>query len=113
METGPSAGLTAIISVPTAAAARPARPIFAVMAAVVFGLTIRMRMRPILHHSLAGIRSVTSLPGLKHKNDEQRQENDEKGNGARQCSQRINVRLRDGRRQALQIKGQRIDRADG
>src|SRR6267154_4569925 len=113
METGPSAGLTAIISVPAAAAARPARPILTVMAAVVFGLTIRIRMRLVLHHSLAGVRSVASLPGLKHKNDDQRQENDEKGNGARQRSQRINVRLRDGCRQALQIKGQCIDRADG
>src|SRR5882757_2902956 len=113
METGPSAGLTAIISVPAAAAARPARPIFTVMAAVVFGLTIRMRMRLVLHHSLAGVRPVTPLSRLEHKNDGQRQENDEKGYGTRQCSKRINVRLRHGCRQALQIKRQRIDRADG
>src|ERR1700716_1834930 len=112
METGPSAGLTAIISVPAAAAARPARPIFSVMAAVVFGLTIRMRIWLVLHHSLAGVRPVTPLSRLQDQNDDQRGENHEKGYSARQRSKRIDIWLRHGRRQALQLKRQGVDGPD-
>src|SRR5258708_11232258 len=113
METGPSSGLTTIISVPAAAAARPARPIFSVMAVVVLGLTMRIRIKQVLHHSLAGVRSVPSLSRLQHENDDQRRENHEKGYAARQCSKRIDVRLRHGGCQALQFKRQGIDRSDG
>src|SRR5262245_25803146 len=44
METGPVEDVTASISVPAAAASSAARAIVAVMAAVVLGLTTRMRM---------------------------------------------------------------------
>src|ERR1700684_4614183 len=104
MEAGPSPGLTAMISVPTAATARAALPIFSVMAAVVFGLTTRMRMPVVLHHSLAGIRAVALLPRPKHQNDDQGRENHQKGHAAGQRSERVNVRLGDRRGQALQLQ---------
>src|SRR5688572_13136175 len=44
METGPPAGLQATISVPAAAAARAASPIFPVMLSVVLGLMTLIRM---------------------------------------------------------------------
>ena len=43
MLSGPMTGLTARTSVPGDAAVRPAAPIFSVIEAVVFGLTINMR----------------------------------------------------------------------
>src|SRR5271168_5224919 len=113
METGPSAGLTAMISVPGAATARAAAPIFSVMAAVVFGLTMRMRMARILHHSLAGIRAVTPLPGLQHQNDDQSSEDHQERYRAGQRAQRVNIRLGDGGGEALQFQRQGVDGADG
>src|ERR1700733_6052031 len=96
MEPGPSAGLTAMISVPGAATARAAVPIFSVMATDVFGLTMRMRMERTLHHSLARIGAVTPLPGLQHQNDDQSGKDHQERHRAGQRAQRINVRLGDG-----------------
>src|ERR1700689_3285601 len=106
MKTGPSAGLTAMISVPGAATARAAAPIFSVMATVVFGLTMSMRMERTLHHSLAGIRAVTPLPGLQHQNDDQGGEDHEKRHRAGQGAQRVNIRLGDRGGEALQLQRQ-------
>src|SRR6202790_1344732 len=132
-----------MISVPEAATARAARPIFSVMAAVVFGLTMRMRTRAFrsyeadsigwvarlrnpstqprgdgfrdnrLYHALAGIRPVAPLPSLEHENNDQRRENNQKGYAAGQRSQRIDVRLGDSGGQALQFKWKGVDGTDG
>src|SRR6202041_2131427 len=113
METGPSAGLTAMISVPGAATARAAAPIFSVMATDVFGLTTRMRMGRILYHSLAGIRALTPLPGLQHQDDDQGGEDHQERHCAGQRAQRVNVRLGDRGGEALQLQRQGVDGADG
>src|ERR1700738_1672725 len=121
-------------SAPEAAPARAARPIFSVMAAVVFGLTMRMRTRAFqsykadsvgwvarlrnpstqprgdgfrdnrLHHAFAGIRPVAPLASLEHENNVQRRENNQKGYAAGQRSQRIAVRLGNGDSQAPQYE---------
>ena len=69
-------------------------------------------MRLVLHHSLASVRPVTPLSRLEHKNDDQRREDDEKGYGAGQRSKRIDIRLRHGRRQPLQLERQGVDGSD-
>src|SRR5579863_2926077 len=113
METGPSAGLTAMISVPGAATARAAAPIFSVMATDMFGLMMSMRMGRTLHHSLAGIRAVTPLPGLQHQNDDQGGEDHQERHRAGQGAERVNVRFGDGGGEALQFQRQGVDGADG
>src|ERR1700722_7627904 len=104
METGPSAGLTAMISVPGAATSRAAAPIFSVMATDVFGLTTRMRMGGILFHSLAGIRARTRCTGLQHQDYDQGGEDHQESHRPRPSVQRINVRFGDGSREALQFQ---------
>src|SRR6478735_197848 len=103
MEAGPMRDVAGMMSVPEAATARAAIAAFSVIEAVVFGLTIRMRMRS----------AYLCLPSTQHHHDTQRDENDGEGKQRRHRAERIKHRRRDVGSHPVDFEGQRIVAARG
>src|SRR4051812_40959772 len=89
---------------------RAAAAIFAVMDAVVLGLTTWSRIRS--DKPLAGVRAFGRLPPVQHVDGAERKADHRERDGRDYGAERIDVGVGHGGGEALEIERQRVHRAD-